>query len=138
MANKPKTTTEKPAPKPEAQVPEPSATTPEYGAVTPTMVNGRYVGEAVPAKRAPSLLERVALAFNNALQIAVVQEVASAVGAAAPNISGLLAELEAHRAEVKRLHAKVIELSDGLTTLSQRLIALETPAQDSVTPAVES
>lgn len=125
-----------------------------YGAVKPTMVNGVYVGEDKPAKKAPTLAERIAGAFTNQAQIDVVLAVLAvasgkapadetAVGALSPDVEAevkqLRADLETLRAQcgldgdnvdehLQELDARALQLDNRLTALENQA-PVETPPE---------
>lgn len=125
-----------------------------YGAVKPTMVNGVYVGEDKPAKKAPTLAERIAGAFTNQAQIDVVLAVLAvasgkapadetAVGALSPDVEAevkqLRSDLETLRAQcglngdnvdehLQELDARALQLDNRLTALENQA-PVETPPE---------
>ncbi|MNM67373.1 hypothetical protein D3C81_789040 [compost metagenome] len=58
-----------------------------YGDVAPTMVNGQYVGTAPASKPAPTLRERIAMAFNSERQIEAVLSVLEVAGGGTGEVS---------------------------------------------------
>jgi hypothetical protein len=96
-----------------------------YGEVKPTMVNGVFIGDAPAPKAELTLAQRIAGAFTNEAQIAVLHDLLAVAEGREPRVPSQSTSVDDQR--VADLEAQVEYLSTLLAEQTARVDALTQP-----------